>query len=80
MSLTQLKQTLASLNEKELIITAKNEAIAALKKQNSELTQQIQVMTEDMSMSSGNANGEVSEEQQRIAGDAVASAAAFDLM
>ena len=53
---------------------------AALKKQNSELTQQIQVMTEDMSMSSGNANGEVSEEQQRIAGDAVASAAAFDLM
>ena len=41
-------------------------------------------MTEDMSMSSGNANGEVSEEQERLAATsadaAMASAAAFDLM
>ena len=84
MALTQLKQTVADLNEKKMIIKAKDESIAALNKQISEQNQQLQVMTEDMSMSSGNANGEVSEEQERLAATsadaAMASAAAFDLM
>jgi len=82
MTLTSLKGTLADLSEKESIIVAKNETITALKKQCETLNQQLALMVRDDMDSDG--NGEDAEEQQRLAaasaGDAVASAAAFDLM
>jgi len=81
-TLNSLKGTLADLSEKENIIVAKNETISALKKKCEALNEQLALLVREDMESEG--KGEDTGERQKLAAetasDAVASAAAFDLM
>ena len=81
-TLSSLKSTLGELKEKENLLKCKEEHIDKLKKEVDVLSGQLSLMVRsDMDV---DVNGEDAEEQQRrasvTAGDAVASAAAFNLM
>jgi len=81
-TLRSLKSTLGELKEKENLLICKEEHIDKLKKEVDVLNGQLSLMVRsDMDV---DVNGEDAEEQQRrasvTAGDAIASAAAFNLM